>query len=85
MSGPKASDIPYITHPIEVALLLAHPGCSEELIFAGFPHDTIEDTPIDLKYIRDHFGEYIASIAEGCSESDKSLPWEDRRYYLLYS
>ncbi len=29
----KHTDIPYITHPIGVALLLAQSGCSEELIY----------------------------------------------------
>ncbi len=31
----KHTDIPYITHPIGIALLLAQSGCSEELITAA--------------------------------------------------
>jgi len=75
----KHTDIPYITHPLGVALLLAQSGCSDELITAGLLHDTTEDTPICLKDLRDQFGEYVASIGEGCSEPDRSLPWEDRK------
>jgi (p)ppGpp synthase/HD superfamily hydrolase len=79
----KHTDIPYITHPIGVALLLAQSGCSYELITAGLLHDTTEDMPIGLKDIRDQFGEFVASIGEGCSESDKSLPWEDRKKHTI--
>ncbi len=79
----KGTDIPYITHPIGVALLLAQSGCAEELITAGLLHDTTEDTPICLKDIRDQFGEYVASIVEGCSEPDKTLAWEDRKKHTI--
>lgn len=79
----KHTDIPYITHPVGVALLLAQSGSSEELIVAGLLHDTTEDTPICLKDIRDQFGEYVASIVEGCSEPDKTLDWEDRKKHTI--
>ncbi len=77
------TDIPYITHPIGVALLLAQSGCSDELITAGLLHDTTEDTAICLKDIRDQFGEFVASIVEGCSEPDKTLDWEDRKKHTI--
>ncbi len=79
----KGTEIPYITHPIGVAVLLAQSGCSDELITAGLLHDTIEDTTICLKDIRDQFGEFVASIVEGCSEPDKTLPWEDRKKHTI--
>jgi len=75
----KHTDIPYITHPIGSALLIAQSDCSDELITAGLLHDTTEDTPIGLEDIRDQFGESVASIGEGCSEPDKTLDWEDRK------
>lgn len=79
----KHTDIPYITHPISVGLTLQKYGYSEELIIAGILHDTIEDTPIDIDYIKEHFGERVASIVEGCSEPDKSLPWEKRKEHTI--
>ncbi len=79
----KHTDIPYITHPIGVALLLAQSGCSDKLITAGLLHDTTEDTPICQKDIRDKFGEFVASIVEGCSEPDKTLDWEDRKKHTI--
>ena len=79
----KHTDIPYITHPNSVGLTLQKYGYSEELIIAGILHDTIEDTPIDIDYIKEHFGERVASIVEGCSEPDKSLPWEKRKEHTI--
>ena len=40
----KHTDIPYITHPIGVALLLAQSDCSDELITAGLLHEREKGT-----------------------------------------
>jgi (p)ppGpp synthase/HD superfamily hydrolase len=79
----KGTDTPYISHPYAVGMMLAKAGCPDELIAAGILHDTVEDTWVTLDYIREHFGEKIAAIVEGCSEPDKSLPWEDRKLHTL--
>ena len=79
----KASDIPYISHPYAVGLMLARAGCSDEIVAAGILHDTVEDTDITLEYIREQFGEKVASIVEGCSEPDKSATWEERKEHTL--
>ncbi len=39
----KGKDIPYITHPLTVGLILAQAGASESVIAAGILHDVIED------------------------------------------
>ncbi len=79
----KGSGIPYISHPRAVARILSDAGCSEELVVAGILHDTVEDTPLTLEYIREKFGETVAKIVQGCSEPDKSLPWEQRKQYTV--
>lgn len=79
----KGTNVPYITHPFAVALILSQAGCSDEVIVAGILHDTIEDTSITLDDIRETFGERIASIVMGCSEHDKSLPWEERKEHTI--
>ena len=79
----KGTDIPYIAHPYAVGLLLLGAGCSEEIVVAGILHDTVEDTPITLEEIRENFGEKVAAIVEGCSEPDKSLPWEARKRHTI--
>lgn len=62
----KGKDIPYITHPLTVGLILACAGADEDVICAGILHDTIEDSieerKVDLKMIEDFFGENIAKI-----------------------
>ncbi|CCC57929.1 MULTISPECIES: GNAT family N-acetyltransferase [Caloramator] len=40
----KGSSIPYIIHPIEVAIILYENGADEELLNAAILHDTLEDT-----------------------------------------
>lgn len=79
----KGSDIPYISHPRAVARILSDAGCSEELVVAGILHDTVEDTYVTLDYIREKFGEKVAQIVQGCSEPDKSLPWEQRKQHTV--
>lgn len=75
----KGTDVPYVTHPLAVGLMLAQEGCREELIAAALLHDTVEDTPVTLEELKDKFGDDVADLVEGCSEPDKSLPWEERK------
>jgi (p)ppGpp synthase/HD superfamily hydrolase len=79
----KGTDIPYVSHPYAVAMMLARAGLSEEIITGGVLHDTVEDTYVTLDDIRAMFGEHVASIVEGCSEPDKSAPWEERKRHTL--
>jgi len=79
----KGKEIPYIVHPMAVAILLAQAGASEEVIMAGILHDTVEDTDLTLENIEEQFGLEVAGIVESCSEPDKSLLWEDRKEHTL--
>ena len=79
----KGSDIPYISHPRAVARILSDAGCSEEMVVAGILHDTVEDTSLTLDHIREKFGSRVAQIVQGCSEPDKSLPWEQRKQHTV--
>ena len=81
----RGTDIPYITHPFAVGILLSQVDCSDEVIAAGILHDTVEDTAITLEFIQENFGEKVASIVKGCSEPDKSLPWEERKNHTIES
>src|SRR5438874_3924659 len=80
----KGTDIPYISHPYAVGMMLARAGYSEEVIAAGILHDTVEDTNITLEYLRETFSEKVALIVEGCSEPHHgSAPWEARKAHTL--
>ena len=79
----KGSDLPYITHPYSVGLMLARAGFDPEVIAAGILHDTVEDTYVTLGEIREVFGDRVAAIVEGCSEPDKSAAWEERKEHTI--
>jgi len=75
----KATNIPYITHPFSVGMMLLKYGYSEEIVAAGILHDTVEDTDLTLDDINKEFGKIIAELVQGASEKDKSLSWEERK------
>jgi (p)ppGpp synthase/HD superfamily hydrolase len=79
----KNTDIPYITHPVAVGMLLLKAGYSDEIVAAGILHDTVEDTPLTLEDIEREFGANIAGMVEGSSEPDKSLPWKERKEHTI--
>ncbi|MEH7503952.1 HD domain-containing protein [Neobacillus drentensis] len=79
----KNTDIPYITHPVTVGMMLMKAGYDEDIIAAGILHDTVEDTDLTLNDIEREFGPRIARIVEGCSEPNKSLPWKERKEHTI--
>ncbi|MCL6570872.1 MAG: HD domain-containing protein [Bacillus sp. (in: Bacteria)] len=79
----KHTDIPYITHPVAVGMMLMKAGYGEDLIAAGILHDTVEDTALSLEDIKREFGSTIAEIVEGCSEPNKKLPWKERKEHTI--
>jgi (p)ppGpp synthase/HD superfamily hydrolase len=74
----KGTDIPYISHPMEVMAILIANGCSDTVIAAGILHDTLEDTETTGDEIRDLFGADVLKIVESESE-DKSKSWKERK------
>ncbi len=39
----KGTKLPYLTHPANVAIILARYGCGDDMIVAGILHDVVED------------------------------------------
>jgi len=74
----KGTDIPYITHPMEVMQILTASDCKEEVIIAGILHDTLEDTKTSPMEIMDLFGENVLKLVAAESE-DKSKTWKERK------
>jgi (p)ppGpp synthase/HD superfamily hydrolase len=79
----KGKDIPYITHPLVVGLILARANASEDVVVAGILHDTIEDSPEKKKVTREilaeRFGNNVAELVASVTEERKDLPWEERK------
>jgi len=64
----RASNEPYILHPINVALILLTFGVDLQTIEASLLHDVVEDTSVSLDTIRDKFGKEVASLVDGVSK-----------------
>lgn len=79
----KGKDIPYITHPMTVALTLSQAGASEDVVIAGILHDTMEDSGITKDDIAQGFGNNVANLVFAVSEKDKSLSWMERKMAAL--
>jgi hypothetical protein len=83
----KGKDIPYITHPLTVGIILARAGAAEDVVTAGILHDTMEDSIAEKKVtkgmIKDRFGEQVADIVESVTEQNKSASWEERKKEAL--
>jgi len=80
----KGTDIPYITHPMEVMQILSKEGCRNEVIIAGILHDVLEDTNTSPAEILDKFGETVLKIVAAESE-DKSKTWKERKQATINS
>lgn len=80
----RKDGLPYIVHPVEVAMELARNGADEALICAGFLHDTIEDAFITAEQLEKAFGPEVAALVANDSE-DKTQSWEQRKQAALES
>lgn len=83
----KGKDIPYITHPLTVGLILACAGTNEDVIAAGILHDTMEDSVSEKKVSKEmlieKFGQKVADLVESVTEKNRELPWEERKRQAL--
>ena len=67
----RVSEEPYISHPLEVARMLAELRQDPETVSAGLLHDTVEDTSTTLQEIDEHFGEHVAELVDGVTKLAK--------------
>ena len=61
----------YITHPVEVANILADLKMDKDSICAALMHDVLEDCDITKNNLRSLFGEDVADIVDGVSKLGK--------------
>ncbi|WP_129044988.1 RelA/SpoT family protein [Companilactobacillus metriopterae] len=67
----RASGIPYIVHPTQVAEILASLKMDPYTVAAGYLHDVVEDTNITLGDVEELFGEQVATIVDGVTKISK--------------
>jgi guanosine-3',5'-bis(diphosphate) 3'-pyrophosphohydrolase len=64
----RLSGEPFLSHPVEVAHLLADMKLDVTSLCAALLHDVVEDTKIPLDQISDHFGPDVAKLVEGATK-----------------
>jgi (p)ppGpp synthase/HD superfamily hydrolase len=86
----KGTGIPYIAHILGVAALALEYGASEDEAIGALLHDAAEDGggEATLAEIRARFGDAVADIVLGCSDSlvedpEDKLPWRERKENYL--
>jgi (p)ppGpp synthase/HD superfamily hydrolase len=79
----KGSDTPYIAHLLAVASLVLEDGGDEEQAIAALLHDAPEDQGgrLTLDTIRVRFGDRVADIVDGCTDTYETPkpPWRQRK------
>ena len=73
----RSSGDPYISHPIEVAIILVGLGMDSDTIIGGILHDVVEDTSITLEDIQKRFGGDVADLVDGVTKL-ANIPYSSR-------
>jgi len=83
----KGTPIPYISHLLAVASLAFEYGADEDEAIAALLHDAVEDQggTETLQQIDSRFGSTVATIVDGCSDTDvePKPPWRHRKEAYL--
>jgi (p)ppGpp synthase/HD superfamily hydrolase len=83
----KGTGIPYVSHLLGVASLVLENGGDEDCAIAALLHDAVEDQGgrPTLEEIRRRFGDRVAFIVEGCTDTDvvPKPPWRQRKEAYL--
>jgi (p)ppGpp synthase/HD superfamily hydrolase len=79
----KGSQVPYISHLLGVTALVLEDGGDEDQAIAALLHDAAEDQGgrETLAEIRRRFGERVAQIVDGCTDTyeNPKPPWRARK------
>src|SRR2546422_5864069 len=79
----KKTGIPYIAHILGVTAIALEHGANETGAIGALLHDTVEDCggAQRLSDIKSRFGDEVAKIVEGCTDTDQvpKPPWRERK------
>ena len=83
----KGTRIPYVTHLLAVTSIVGENGGTEDEVVAALLHDGPEDQGGEaiLEDIRTRFGDEVAHIVDGCTDTyeDPKPPWRERKERYL--
>jgi len=85
----RKSGEPYVTHPIEVAKILANLKLDSNVVATGLLHDVVEDTSYSMAEMEDIFGKEIAEMVDSLTKISDIQSGTDRtantfRKFLAY-
>lgn len=82
----KGTDIPYITHPVAVAVIASEYTDDEDVIIGALFHDVLEDVSPDIyseQQMRANFGDRVTDLVKAVSEDKRpdepEKPWKERK------
>lgn len=79
----KGTRVPYVAHLLATASIVLEHGATEDEAIAALLHDAVEDQggQKTLSAIRRRFGDTVADIVMGCSDTDATPkpPWRLRK------
>jgi len=78
----RLSGDPYISHPLNVAYILAELKVDEKTIAAALLHDVIEDCHISIDQLKKEFGEDISFLVNGVTRIS-SIRFQDKDIYNI--
>ena len=84
--GQKYGDLPYYTHPANVALEVRNlfSDCDDTTIIAALFHDLVEDTAVTLEDIEKGWGKDVRDIVELVTK-DENLTYQENILRIVES
>ncbi len=73
----RRSGDPYVTHPLNTALVISQLELDVASVCAGLLHDAVEDTSMTVEELSEEFGTEISFLVDGVTKLGK-LPYSDR-------
>jgi len=67
----RLSGLPYISHPVAVAEIVADWQLDAQAVMAALLHDVVEDTEVSKQQIAERFGKPVAELVDGLSKLDR--------------
>ncbi len=80
----RVSGEPFVTHPIEVAKIIADMELDLESVTAALLHDVVEDTDYTIEDIKREFNDNVALLVDGVTKLSK-IPYSSKEEHQIES